>query len=197
MKSMLALIVVAATMTTARAEVLSEPFGIRMGEKLSDLDYTAAGSSDGFYQLKSVPKPHRLIRSYMVKASPNVGVCAIFGTLGPAPTADLDKAATQMVGEIAEIIDVPLHVNSVPTSRHKEVWTWVTDLPSMGRCSHHPTNAEIISCMQADGKRLETPVSWVALSKDRARDGVASATLSISFKNSKGCSDDSPPKAAR
>lgn len=53
------------------------PFGLQMGQPLSELELLEGGGEGGAYSLASVPKPMEAIESYAVIAFPETGICEI------------------------------------------------------------------------------------------------------------------------
>ena len=59
------------------AKAQDGPFGLRIGQPISDLSYAETGGEAGVYSLTSVPKPMAEIDTYAVVAFPDTGICEI------------------------------------------------------------------------------------------------------------------------
>lgn len=67
--------------TTSAALAADGPFGVAMGQKTSDKLILANDIGDGYYVLRSVPKPHSHFESYVVMYRQSTGVC-LFQAVG-------------------------------------------------------------------------------------------------------------------
>jgi hypothetical protein len=94
---------VAATGQHARAVARDGPFGILMGEPLSDLGPVRKTDS-GDYEVLAPPKPNPAFSFVFVKAFPGLGVCMIIA-VGPPRNFDTDGiVARQDLDGIAETL---------------------------------------------------------------------------------------------
>ncbi len=57
--------------------VFAGPFGLEMGMSIKQIDPNAKEIAPYIYKIQSVPKPHSAFESYVLKVSPNCGLCLI------------------------------------------------------------------------------------------------------------------------
>jgi hypothetical protein len=78
------------------------PFGIGIGQSITDLGETTKLDAPGLYKIESPPKPHSAFETVVVVAYPETGVCVIRGI---GRNIDNDGAGVATRGAVDELAD--------------------------------------------------------------------------------------------
>ena len=115
-----AIIILAATMPGAAADVFSRPFGLSMGQKIQTLDHPKRKGTD--VAIRSVPRPHPLLSIYSVVATDEAGVCEIAGY---APASNNGERKTrEMVRHLTEMFGEPKWLPGNRDPNCTGIWFW-------------------------------------------------------------------------